>query len=436
MAVWDQRLPNPQLFFLSGGDVSWMLDTTSSVDLNFAGGRYFPDVPANLLTCSRLSTAYATNADGTLTSFANNVLRIGVGTGLLVEESRTNVCTYSQDANNMNWGRVTATVNTIAAPDGTVTADTVTDDTTATNSHYIAQAPIPVTVNTTYTASVYVKAGGGPNGGRYIMFTWESNASNGYIYTYWDIVAGTSLGNQFANGAVYSSSSITVLANGWVRLTVTGICDPADTNGFTRVGMGVAPGNTAANYTYTGTGTSYFYIWGLQVELGSFATSYIPTTSASVTRAADVVTCAGTVLSTFNGATGSCVTITSGWSSFNGTEASVAGGANRQLTADTSTNTQVETYNGTTALTATIGGSGTLAANVVKTAMGWDGSGRSIVANNGTLATDANTVGTATGTVYLGSATGAGTTFMDGYIQRVVGWTTRQPDATLQRFTR
>jgi hypothetical protein len=257
-----------------------------------------------------------------------------------------------------------------------------------------------------------------------------NSAYSAYCNPYWD-----ANGNYVGSGAASGFSVVSILptvsyANGWFRIGFVFTTD-TDTSFYIYHSLLISGSNT----NYTGDGVSGTYVFGPQVELGSFPTSYIATTGATATRATDVVTCASTALSTFNGSTGSCVAITSGWSSFNGTEASVAGGANRQLTADTSTNTQVETYNGTTALTATIGGSGTLAANVVKTAMSWDGTGRSIVANNGTLATDANTVGTATGTVYLGSATGSGTTFMDGYIQRVAGWTTRQPDATLQSLS-
>jgi len=50
---------------------------------------------------------------------------------------------------------------------------------------------------------------------------------------------------------------------------------------------------------YAGDGTSGIYIWGAQLEAGAFATSYIPTTTTSLTRNADVVSMTGTNFSSW-----------------------------------------------------------------------------------------------------------------------------------------
>ena len=67
-----------------------------SVDMDFVNGRYYGGTTASLLSCSRASIGYAKNADGTLTQFGNDTLRISVGTGLLVEDARTNVVLMEQ----------------------------------------------------------------------------------------------------------------------------------------------------------------------------------------------------------------------------------------------------------------------------------------------------------------------------------------------------
>ena len=77
---------------LTYGD--WQLPG-SSVDLSFTSNHYYPtNRVTDYLSCSRASIGYAKNADGTLTQFGNDTLRIGVGTGLLVEDARTNICIY------------------------------------------------------------------------------------------------------------------------------------------------------------------------------------------------------------------------------------------------------------------------------------------------------------------------------------------------------
>ncbi len=90
----------------------WLQD--SSVDLNFALGKTWTPTAGEtgdftqLLSCSRASGGYATDSDGTLKYFTDNILRMA-GSGLLIEDARTNVCLWNRDLTNAAWVKTTMT---------------------------------------------------------------------------------------------------------------------------------------------------------------------------------------------------------------------------------------------------------------------------------------------------------------------------------------
>ena len=94
-------------------------------------------------------------------------------------------------------------------------------------------------------------------------------------------------------------------------------------------------------------------------------------------------------------------------------------------------NTTAQSYNNSVAITATPG-SGNFA-GLAKTSVGWDGSGRSLAMNNGTVATDANSIGTLSGTPYIGSQAVA--RYMNGYLLRVTAFPSRLSDTALKSLT-
>ena len=196
--------------------------------------------------------------------------------GLLVEEQRTNLLTYSEDFSNADWTKSNATVtsNTIIAPDGTLTGDKLVED-TASASHEIVQALTPAAAS--YTMSFYVKANGR-------SFVQISNTLVGTQFINFDL----------ANGQVGSSSgytgTITDIGNGWYRCTAT----VSSAGGLFGQRISLITSSTAVRReSYTGDGTSGIYVWGAQLEAGAFPTSYIPTSGSTATRAADVASITG-----------------------------------------------------------------------------------------------------------------------------------------------
>jgi hypothetical protein len=195
--------------------------------------------------------------------------------GLLIEEQRTNLVTYSEQFDNAAWGKtnVTVTANTVVSPDGTVNADKLIA--TTTNAlHIIEAAAASFTAGSLYTASVYAKKGETS----FLQITFSSAAIPRKVN--FDLNAGVT-------GTVDAgmTASIINVGNGWYRCIATGT---SDATGSYRTVFGLITSATAARFeAFAGDGTSGVYLWGAQLEAGAFATSYIPTVASQVTRAAD-----------------------------------------------------------------------------------------------------------------------------------------------------
>ncbi len=205
------------------------------------------------------------------TSAAAGALRRG-DRGVLIEGSRTNLCLQSQTFDNATWSRIgsTVTANVIAAPDATTTADKLIED-TSTGSH-IAFQTISFVSGTTYTASIYAKAG-------------ERTRLNILCVTGFLVNASFDLANGTILGTPVGTALIETLANGWYRCSVS-IAATATGGGNLQFRLI----DTGTNISYTGDGTSGLYLWQADLQAGAFPSSPIVTTSASVTRAADVLT--------------------------------------------------------------------------------------------------------------------------------------------------
>ena len=198
--------------------------------------------------------------------------------GLLVEETRTNICLQSEDLTT-TWidaglaGDFVA--NQAVAPDGATTADQLIDDSTTGTGTVLAFQSISLSTTTTYTASFYAKQ----DQLDWVRLKIASLAALD-IQTYFDLGNGA-LGTS---GADNDSQSIESVGNGWYRCAIT-FTTGADGDGSFE--LYVAEADTDATVDLDG--TSSIFIWGAQLEAGAFPTSYIPTVAASVTRNRDDV---------------------------------------------------------------------------------------------------------------------------------------------------
>ena len=189
---------------------------------------------------------------------------------LLQEPQRTNLYVGSQDFSiAYTKYQITLTANAAISPNGTQNATKFVDNTASGVYHQI-EPNFSATSGVTYTMSVFVKAA---EHTQFHIFAFADNGVFNSTDAVYDVAAGTVISG--------TGASIEKWPNGWFR------CIRTLTSGATGTGywgIGAAKNGSAA---YTGDGSSGVYVWGAQNEAGEFASTYIPTTSATVTRPLD-----------------------------------------------------------------------------------------------------------------------------------------------------
>ena len=257
-----------------------------ALDLQFALDKTLTARKGPTPVFTRGSTGRFVGSNGLIQSAAINAPRFdhdpvtGVCKGLLMEEARTNICLQSENFGTFPWagtGR-TISLNAATAPDGSTTADKIVEGTNN-GLHGVFQIQ-PTVSSSTYIGSMYVKAAGRDFA---TIYTGASPANGRFISIPAD-GTGTVLGLFNANP---STVTMRYVGNGWYLVTILIVASATGTS------LEMYPSLTATVNSYTGDGTSGILVWGAQVELGSFPTSYIPTTTASVVRSADVCSIIG-----------------------------------------------------------------------------------------------------------------------------------------------
>jgi hypothetical protein len=341
--------------------------------------------------------------------------------GLLIEESRTNLFTYSADFANAAWTKTAATItaNTIVAPDGALTGDKLVED-TANTAHNVNRNQ-GVTTGTSYALTVYAKAA------ERSFFRLQSfNATGDAENAVFNLTTGTVVSGT-------TGSTITPVGNGWYRCYVPVVND-TDTSSALSIQL-FSDGTTAS---YTGDGYSGIYIWGAQLEAGAFPTSYIATGAATATRSADVASMTGTNFSSWvNNAEGTLYVEYINYTTATGSLFSFDDGtANNRLIAFTNVGT-------TPAYRVVVGGvdqavvnlANITAGTVGKLSFGYQVNNFAGSANGAAVGTDlSGTLPTSLAVARIGVNV-AGVAVLNGTIKRIAYYPQRLTNAQLQALT-
>jgi hypothetical protein len=194
-----------------------------------------------------------------------------------------------------------------------------------------------------------------------------------------------------------------------------------------------------------GTNVNAIDVYGLQHEVGSFATSLIPTSGATATRNADVATMTGTNFSDwFNATEGTILSM----GQLNGLNTATAPRIGLNVSNGSTTERIHNFVSSTTAITSRVISSNTnqavlvntvstLPAAFVKTAVAYKANDFAASSNSSTVATDNSGVVPTLDRAYIGSSEVDGTSsYMNGTVQKIMYWPQRLTNAELQAFTK
>ena len=236
---------------------------------------------------TRATTATRVNSAGTVASVATGVPRLDyrVGQGcphILVEPARENKLTYSQDIDNADWSKsnVTVVANSTKSPDGATNAEKVTKNGNSANDRISQVVSGGATNSTKYSISAFVKNNDNETGAK---TTLAVKLTAGTLFRLTFEWTGNSLAISTGhNSGTRTNEFCEDYGNDWYRI---GFTYQADSTAAASYRLDVDRANTDT--------TKGIFVWGCQHEEGSYKTSYIPTTSASVTRNQEVFTKTG-----------------------------------------------------------------------------------------------------------------------------------------------
>jgi hypothetical protein len=382
-------------------------------------------------------------SNGLIQTAATNIPRFdhdsaGVCRGLLIEESRTNFVLNSDLYSTSTPTNITAT---------TITGTSVTGSSqirelslTASGALTGVQANLTGTGTGTKTLSVFIKK---PTSNAAPYFT-IGFASSALIYAGIQltmsgsapVISVTSTSNTFA----VVSSSLETFSNDWYRVSV--VVSGTATSCFPTMfpSNAVWDGISDIRQTLTASGTNLIYIFGAQMEAGSFATSYIPTTTGTLARGADVCTFTGADFNRFYNSTSGTLLSEAVVANLignnrgivqidNGTNESILrhlyssgdGGFRSIIRAGGDTPTVLSTILGT-------------ASTIQKRIIAYEGTSFASVTNGGAVATATRTMPTGLNAMKIGNLA-EGSFYLSGHIAAIRFYKKRLPNAKIQALT-
>ena len=255
-----------------------------------------------VVTRSASNAATRINSLGFIETVSDNIPRLDYPLGgavngcpaLLVEPAATNLARWvnqmtAQDTPAASGGMTVTTGSTdFLAPDGTSGSITkyVGGAASGTSQYaYYTGGQVTASASGVHTFSLFVKRGATNPLNFCALGIGNYDGGSGTTYSYFNLASGT---------ALTAGASVQDYGNGWYRLTTAPYTLAAgDLNGTLLFFM--AEGNGDRSWPASGALNLTAYTWGAQFEAGSVATSYIPTTTAAVTRNADVISVSGAV---------------------------------------------------------------------------------------------------------------------------------------------